>query len=158
MADDRGGDAFRGAGAGDDGLGADDPARRRGSVLKGLRRLLAIFAVVAGVTGAVSLLAGLAFGSSASRSVATGFYLVGVLVLVLGVAAGVRGPLRAKRVDDRETMGSLFGVGVSARGVRPATAEEQRDAAAVAGLLLGLGLALILVAIGADSDTDLLGR
>jgi hypothetical protein len=118
--------------------------------------MLLLVALVSGATAVVSLLAGLAVGAAVGRSIATGFYLVGAFFLLAGVASGIRGPFRAK--DAREPDGplSMFGIGVTARGVRAATGSERRDAVATATLFLALGFALIVAGVVADSTVELL--
>jgi len=53
-------------------------------LLAGLRRFAAALALVATLTATVSLLGGLALGSTVSRSVSVGFYVVGSFLLVAG--------------------------------------------------------------------------
>jgi hypothetical protein len=123
-------------------------------VLAGTRRALQIFAGVAVPTALVSLLLGLAFGAPALRALATGFYLVGSLIMVVGVLSGVRGPVRSTLSESDP--GSLFGMGGSPRRLRKATEEERRDAFATAVLFLILGLVLVSFGVAADTEVDLL--
>src|SRR5919201_1606351 len=88
MADDRRRDASADGAADDAGGGL---AR---ALLAGLRRLLVLIVVVAGVTALCALALGLLTGASASRSLSIGFYLVGSFWLVAGFFVGNRGPVR----------------------------------------------------------------
>ena len=115
------------------------------------RRITVLFGGAILVVAGVSSLIGLALGSSVSRSAATGLYLVGCFLVVLGVFAGIRGPLRPAAADEElEPMGTLLGVGIFSKGVRTATGEERSDAHSTAWLFLVLGLAMILVGMVLD--------
>ena len=122
----------------------------------GIRRILALVAAVSTATVVLSLVAGLAVGAAVGRAVATGCYVVGAFFLLAGVAIGSRGPVRPKPATDREPALTLFGLGVGARGVRPATDEERRDAIALTWVFLALGLALIVFGVLADSAVELI--
>jgi hypothetical protein len=121
------------------------------------RRIVVFFGSAIVVIAAVSAAIGLAFGSSAARSAATGLYLVGCFLVVLGVFAGVRGPLRpsGEPGEEGDAIGSLLGVGIFSKGVRTATSEERADAHSTAWLFLALGMAMILVGIAVDPRTKL---
>jgi hypothetical protein len=120
------------------------------------RRIVLLFGASIVVIAVVSALIGLALGGSASRSAATGLYLVGCFLVVLGVFAGVRGPLRpAGEPDEGDALGSLLGVGIFAKGVRQATSDERSDARATAWLFLAVGITMILVGIVLDPRTRL---
>jgi len=117
------------------------------------KRIVALVAVVAGITALVSLVVGLLLGADVARSLATGFYVVGCFLIVLGFFAGVRGPLRPRTPaggEERDAVGGLFGIGVSARGVRRATSEERADALATTWLFLAIGVALVALGVVAD--------
>ena len=106
--------------------------------------------------GGLAAAIGLALGSSAARSAATGLYLVGCLLVVLGVFAGVRGPLRPAGSDEEgDAVGSLLGVGIFSKGVRRATTDERSDARATSWLFMAMGLAMIFVGIAVDPRTRL---
>jgi hypothetical protein len=120
------------------------------------RRIVVLFGSAVVVIGLVSGLIGLALGSSLWRSAATGLYLVGCFLVVLGVFAGVRGPLRpAGSEEEGDALGSLLGIGIFSRGVRSATTDERADARATAWLFLAMGLTMILVGIALDPRTAL---
>ena len=112
--------------------------------------------IATAVTGLLGGLVGLALGSAFARSASVGLYVVGSFLLVLGVFAGVRGPLRPKGTDeDREPIGSLFGYGLSASGIRHATAEERADARSTTWLFLVVGAAMIVAGILIDPRASL---
>ena len=122
------------------------------------RRIVVLFGSAVLVIGLVSGLIGLAVGSSVSRGSATGLYLVGCFLIVLGVFAGVRGPLRpagSEEEEDDDALGSLLGVGIFSKGVRSATSDERADARATAWLFLAMGLTMIVVGIALDPRTGL---
>ena len=120
------------------------------------RRILLLFGLATIAIAAVSALIGLAFGASAARSAATGLYLVGCFLIVLGVFAGVRGPLRpAGEPEDVEPMGALLGVGIFSKGMRHATSDEREDARSTTWLFLALGLVMVVVGIALDPRTSL---
>lgn len=120
------------------------------------RRILLLFGSAIVVVAAVSALVGLAVGAGAARSAATGLYLVGCFLVVLGVFAGIRGPLRpAGEEGEGEPLGSLLGVGIFSKGARRATGEERADARATAWLFLAVGMGMILVGIALDPRTHL---
>ena len=120
------------------------------------RRIVLLFGLATIAIAAVSALVGLALGSSANRSAATGLYLVGCFLIVLGVFAGVRGPLRpAGDAEDAEPMGGLLGVGIFSKGIRSATSDERDDARSTAWLFLALGLVMVVVGIAVDPRNSL---
>jgi uncharacterized membrane protein HdeD (DUF308 family) len=107
------------------------------------RRLGILFAALAGGTGVIALLLGLAFGSSVSRSLSLGWYVVGSVLLISGFFVGNRGPARPE------------GEGWSAfslrRWVRWATPDEQRESLSLSAVLVVLGF--VLIALGVLADT-----
>jgi hypothetical protein len=120
------------------------------------RRIVLLFGLATVAIALVSGLIGLALGSSVTRSAATGLYLVGSFLVVLGVFAGVRGPLRpAGDPEDAEPFGALLGVGIFSKGARRATTDERDDARATAWLFLAMGLVMVLVGIVLDPRTRL---
>ncbi|HET9286751.1 MAG TPA: hypothetical protein VFO26_04255 [Gaiella sp.] len=121
------------------------------------RRIVLLFGSAIVLIAALAAAIGLALGSSAARSAATGLYLVGCFLLVLGVFAGVRGPLRpsGEPGEDGDAIGSLLGVGIFSKGVRTATSDERADAHSTAWLFLAMGMAMIIVGIAVDPRTKL---
>ncbi len=127
-----------------------------GPLLAGLRRLAALLGVFTALTVALSVLVGLALGTSAGRAVPTGLYVVGCFLLAVGVLAGIRGPVRPKGGDEgRDAVGGLFGIGVYSRGIRTASADERRDAGSTSWLFLTLGFALLVLGIAVDGRISL---
>jgi hypothetical protein len=122
-------------------------------VLAGVRRTLQILLGISVPTALVSLLLGLALGTPVTRALATGFYLVGSLIMVVGLLSGVRGPVRSTPTE--ESAASLFGLGFAPRRLRKATEDERRDALSTAILFLLLGLVLIAFGVIADAEVDL---
>ena len=120
------------------------------------RRIVLLFGLATIAIAAVSALIGIALGGPATRSASTGLYLVGCFLIVLGVFAGVRGPLRpAGDAEDVEPMGALLGVGIFSKGSRHATTDERDDARSTAWLFLALGLVMVIVGIAVDPRTSL---
>jgi hypothetical protein len=107
------------------------------------RRLGILFAALAGGTGVIALLLGLAFGSSVSRSLSLGWYVVGSVLLISGFFVGNRGPARPEGEG-----WSAFSV---RRWVRWATPDEQRESLSLSAVLVVLGF--VLIALGVLADT-----
>jgi hypothetical protein len=137
MADDRRRDAAADGAADDAGGGL---AR---ALAGGLRRLLVLVVVVAGVTALGALALGLLTGSSASRALSIGFYLVGSFWLVAGFFVGNRGPVRLKSDLGAPLFGSRF--------VRWATPEEREETINMSAIYVLLGFVLILLGFAADT-------
>jgi hypothetical protein len=137
MADDRRRDASADGAADDAGGGL---AR---ALAGGLRRLLVLVVVVAGVTALGALALGLLTGSSASRALSIGFYLVGSFWLVAGFFVGNRGPVRLKSDLGAPLFGSRF--------VRWATPEEREETINMSAIYVLLGFVLILLGFAADT-------
>jgi hypothetical protein len=115
-----------------------------------------LVAVVFGLTALGSVLVGLLAGASLARSISLGFYLVGSLLVVLGVFSGIRGPFRPRgRVDEERPFAGSFGLGIFGSGARVATAEERVDARATSWLFLLIGIGLILAGTVVDSRVGL---
>lgn len=115
------------------------------------RRFLLLLGGTAGIVAVGSILVGLLFDSSLSRSLSVGFYVVGAFLLVAGFFMGNRGPARLRGEPGEE---GPWGLG-RRRGVRMATPEERRDSIANTAIFVTLGLALIIVGVIADSRYDL---
>jgi hypothetical protein len=125
-------------------------------VLAAARRLAFLTGGAVAVTAVLGGAIGAALEGAFTRGASVGLYLVGCFLLVLGVFAGVRGPLRAKGTDeDREPLGSLFGYGLSASGIRSATADERADARSTTWLFLFVGAAMIVAGVLIDPRTAL---
>jgi uncharacterized membrane protein HdeD (DUF308 family) len=129
----------------------------RSPLLPAARRLVVLLGAAILVVGGVAALVGLALGGPALRSAATGLYLVGCFLIVLGVFNGLRGPVRPKGADDeREAVGGILGFGIFSGGIRAASADERADARATTWLFLVLGIGMIVVGVLLDPRTDLL--
>jgi uncharacterized membrane protein HdeD (DUF308 family) len=107
------------------------------------RRFVIVLCSLAGGTAVLSLLLGLAFGSSVSRSLSVGYYSVGSVLLISGFFVGNRGPSRPE--------GEGWGVFSVRRWVRWATPEEQRETLSLSAVLVVLGF--LLIAFGVLADT-----
>jgi hypothetical protein len=115
------------------------------------RRYLTLFGAAAGVTIALSGLFALIAGSSVRRALALGFYLIGSFLLIAGFFVGSRG--RARPVSDDNERGSVpF---ASARKVRSATPEEERETISASAIFISLGVSLLVVGIALDSQARL---
>ena len=132
------------------------PASARSSLLPAARRFVVLSGAAILVVGVGGAVLGLAFGAPASRSAATGLYIVGCFLLVLGVFNGLRGPVRPKGADEEgEVTGGLLGMGIFAGGIRTASADERADARATTWLFLALGVAMIVAGVLVDPRTEL---
>jgi uncharacterized membrane protein HdeD (DUF308 family) len=128
----------------------------RSSLLPAARRFIVLSGAAILVVGGVAALVGLALGAAAARSAATGLYLVGCFLIVLGVFNGLRGPVRPKGGDEeRDAVGGILGFGIFSGGIRAASADERADARATTWLFLALGIAMIVVGVLLDPRTDL---
>jgi len=107
------------------------------------RRFAILLGALAGGTAALALLLGLAFGSSLSRSLSVGWYIVGSVLLISGFFVGNRGPARPQ--------GEGWSVFSLRRWVRWATPEEQRESISLSAVLVVLGF--LLIALGVLADT-----
>jgi hypothetical protein len=130
-------------------------ASARSPFLPAARRLVVLLGAAILVVGGVSALVGLALGGPAMRSAATGLYIVGCFLIVLGVFNGLRGPVRPKAADE-EAFGGILGFGIFSGGIRAASADERADARATTWLFLVLGVGMIVVGVLLDPRTDLL--
>ena len=107
------------------------------------RRFLVLLAGVALSTAGVSLLLGLAAGSSPGRALSLGFYLVGSFLLVAGFFLGNRGPVRPK--------GKAVLPLIGPRLMRWATPEERDETINESAVFVVLGFALLVLGVLADS-------
>jgi hypothetical protein len=118
----------------------------------GFRRFLVFLAVVLGGTAAVSVALGALSGSSISNSLATGYYVIGSVVLVGSFVLGVRGPLRSEALDENEAPpppSALFR-SRGRRRLRKATAEERHEGRRISLGLFALGVALLVLGAAID--------
>ena len=104
--------------------------------------------LAAAVTGVGSLIIGALLGSSLTRSLAVGYYVVGSFWLVSGFFVGNRGPVRLKSDFGAPLFGSRF--------VRWATPEERDETINMSAIYVVLGFVLILLGFVADTRYSLL--
>ena len=123
-------------------------APRRASARAALRRFAELLVGVSLLIVAVSMVLGLAVGSSLGRAVSVGFYVIGSVLLIGGFFVGNRGPLRP-----RGDGGWLI---FRPREVRRATPAEREEALNMSAILVVLGLVLIVFGIAADPRQRLL--
>jgi hypothetical protein len=107
------------------------------------RRFGIIVASVVGGTAAIALLLGVALGSTVSRSLSLGWYIVGSTLLISGFFVGNRGPSRPQ--------GEGWSPFSLRRWVRWATPDEQRETLSLSAVLVVLGF--LLIALGVLADT-----
>jgi hypothetical protein len=112
-----------------------------------LRRFLVVLGAIGGTTLGLSVAVGLALGSSLSRSISVGFYVVGCFLLVIAFFVGNRGPVRPKGAGP-----ALFG----ARFMRWATPLEREESINESAVYFALGFLLIVLGVAADTRYRLL--
>ena len=117
-------------------------------LLGALRRFAGLLLVLAAATVACSLAIGLLVGSSVSRSLSIGFYLIGSFLLVSGFFVGNRGPVRPKGDDVGVP---FFGPLMRHRMLRWATPEEREESLSISVVFVALGVVLILFGVVADT-------
>jgi energy-converting hydrogenase Eha subunit E len=110
----------------------------------GLARTATLFLALAVAGGLVSLLAGLALGAGAARSLSLGWACTGAFLLLLGFLATSRGPTRA--VDG----GGWAPISLRGRSLRWASRAEQEESLGISALLVVLGLLLIALGVAVD--------
>ena len=112
------------------------------------RRFGVMFAIAGGGTIAIGALFGVAAGSSITRAMAIGLYIVGSAVLVIGFFVGNRGPTRLR--------GDAGDVGyIRNRAVRWATRDEQNEAINLSAVMITLGFSLVVLGVLVDSKHSL---
>jgi hypothetical protein len=125
--------------------------RRLGPMLRNAARRFGIILVATSAgTAAVSLALGLLLGSSVSRSISVGFYIVGAFLLIFGFFVGNRGPVRIKG-DPGFGMFGFF----QNRQLRWATGSEQVESLSLSFVFVALGLVLIILGIATDTRYSL---
>jgi uncharacterized membrane protein YczE len=115
------------------------------------RRFGVMLAAVAVTTFVVSLVLGVALGSTVSRSVSVGFYCVGSAILILGFFAGNRGPVRQKG----EQGGGGFLLPLPGRMLRWASPVEQHESISLSAIFVSVGFVLIALGVAADNRYNL---
>jgi hypothetical protein len=114
------------------------------------RRFGVLLALVGLTTFVLSLVVGVALGSSASRSVSLGFYCVGSMILILGFFAGNRGPVRQKGEQ-----GGGFILPLPGRMLRWASPVEQQESIGLSAIFVTIGFVLIALGVAADTRYEL---
>ena len=117
---------------------------------RALPRILALCVGLFALTVAVSLLLGALAGSSLLRALATGFYVVGVAILICSFGMGIRGPMRADWGEEGRTRALSL-----PRGIRRANDDERGDAKRNSVGLFLLGFAFLLIGVGFDPSRRL---
>ena len=107
------------------------------------RRFALLTASLVFGTAVLALLLGLLLGSSVSRSLSLGWYLVGSILLLSGFFVGNRGPARPQ--------GEGWSTFSLKRWVRWADPDEQRESLSLSALLVLLGVLLIVLGVIADT-------
>ena len=114
-----------------------------------LRRLAILLLLCSGVTVLLSLLLGTLAGSSLSRSLSLGFYLMGCFLLVAGFFTGNRGPARVKGESAGPMLLPLpF---FAQRKLRWATPGEQYETMRNSGLFIFIGFVLVVIGFFFDN-------
>jgi hypothetical protein len=121
----------------------------RAVLVSGLRRLLVFFAVLFGLTAAISLAIGAIAHANLERALADGFYAIGAAVLIGAFILGIRGPIRADWGEGEEDW-SARPARFMPRMIRRTTSEERVDARRSSIGLFVLGVVLILIGAGFD--------
>jgi hypothetical protein len=118
----------------------------RSVLLAAAKRFVLLLAGVAAGTAVLSLGLGLLLGSSVSRSISVGFYVVGSFLLISGFFVGNRGPVRVKG----DPGVALFGF-FRNRRLRWATGQEQIESLSLSVVFVALGVALIVLGVVTDT-------
>ena len=106
-------------------------------IARGLRDLAAGLAGLVGVTVVSSLLIGVLAGLPAVRAVSSGLVLVGSLVFVTGVFAGIRDPGRLRRRGPPR--------------IAPGSPRDWDEAFHLSAVLVGAGISLVVAGIALDT-------
>jgi len=122
----------------------------RAQLLGAGRRLGLLLVIAVFGTALVSLADGALFGSSVSRSVSVGYYVVGSFLLISGFFVGNRGPVRVKGDPGAGVLGIFFN-----RRLRWATGEEQFESLSLSVVFVVIGIALIVLGVVADTRYSL---
>jgi hypothetical protein len=109
----------------------------------GARRFAIVLVVVAVGTLFVSLVLGLLAGSTLSRAVSVGFYVVGSFLAVAGFFVGNRGPVNR---TDPKGKPSFFGTRFVVR-----SREEREETISDSAVFVAVGFALLLLGMISDS-------
>lgn len=116
-----------------------------------------LLVVVLAGAAAISATLGALAGKSVPHALALGYYLAGVVSLVISFALGSRGPTRVERTEDTEDFrpspfGLIFGSPRAGRvrQRRKVTPEERRQARLSSAGLFVFGLLLILLGAALD--------
>ena len=119
-----------------------------------LPRILGLFAGVLGVTVVLSLALGALVGSSLLHALATGFYIVGVAILLGSFGVGIRGPVRADWGEGGRASGGFLG-GFLPRGVRRASADERVEGKRNSVGLFLFGMVFLVIGVAVDPSRRL---
>jgi hypothetical protein len=132
-------------------------AGRLAVLLGAARRFFGLLALATLLVLVISVPMGLLLGSSLSRSISVGFYVIGSFLLIAGFFVGNRGPVRLRGDDTEVGAGvGMFGIGIGGRRLRWATPEENADAMASSAVFVVIGFVLIVIGVVADSRVQLL--
>jgi hypothetical protein len=115
----------------------------------GRRFVLLLLAITLG-TGLVALVFGELLGSSVSRSVSVGYYVVGSFLLISGFFVGNRGPVRVQGDPGVGVLGFFRN-----RRLRWATGHEQFESLSLSVVFVALGIVLIILGIVTDTRYSL---
>jgi hypothetical protein len=116
-------------------------------LLAAVRRIILLLVGSLVVISGVSLVLGLALGSSPARSVSLGLTVIGSFLLISGFFVGNRGPVRLKNEDAAPAGGPFF---FGNRLVRWATPNEREETINLSAVFVSVGFALILIGVAAD--------
>jgi hypothetical protein len=127
----------------------EEPTRWGAALLDAGRRFLTVLVGISLATTAISLVIGLLAGTSVSRAISLGFYVVGSCVLLIGFVIGNRGPVRL-REEVVEHVGGDTGVRTR-RLPQWASIEERSQGINNSAVFITVGFCLL--ALGVATDT-----